>query len=100
MKFWFYVERAADLKLDGQIELTSSGESDKKEYSWNLETLIPTLHDGWNEMLLNFDTANLSGDGGPDLSAGFNFFRIYFWTKDKTHTDLKVGIDDIRVQEK
>lgn len=99
LKFWFYVERAADLKLDGQIELTSAGESDKKEYSWNLETIIPTLHDGWNELLLDFSTANLSGDGGPDVAA-FNFFRIYFWTKDKTHADMKVGVDDIRIVEK
>ena len=31
LKLWFYVSKAADMKLDGQIEQTSSGQSDKFE---------------------------------------------------------------------
>jgi len=88
------------LKNDGQIELTSSGESDKKEYSWNLEPLIPNLKNGWNELTLPFSSADQSSDNGPELS-GFNFFRIYFWTKDKSHAaPLQVGLDDLRLVEK
>lgn len=94
--FWFYVSSVADLKNnDGQIELTSSGESDKKEYAWNLADIIPGLKNGWNEVKLNFNTARLSSDGGPDIHA-FNFFRIYLWTSSKTHTDVALGVDDLR----
>src|SRR5262245_34918464 len=64
--FWFYVSSVADLKNnDGQIELTSSNESDKKEYAWNLADIIPGLKNGWNEVKLNFNTAGVSSDGGP-----------------------------------
>lgn len=99
-KFWFYVSDPAMLKDDGQIELTSSGESDKKEYSWNLGPMISSLKPGWNELKLNWSDAAESGDGGPDLG-GFNFFRVYFWTKDKSHTaPLTVAIDDLRLVEK
>ena len=94
--FWFYVSSVTDLKLDGQIELTSSGQSDNHEYSWNLADFIPTLKVGWNQMKCNFSSAMLSGDGGPDIHA-FNFFRIYFWTNDKTsHPDVVVGVDDLK----
>lgn len=94
--FWFYVSSVTDLKLDGQIELTSSGKSDDHEYSWNLADYIPGLKVGWNEMKLNFSTAAKSGDGGPDIHA-FNFFRIYFWTNDKSsHGDVTVGVDDLK----
>jgi hypothetical protein len=93
--FWFYVSSVADLKNnDGQIELTSSGESDKKEYAWNLADIIPGLQNGWNEVKLNFNTAQLSSDGGPDIHA-FNFFRVYLWTSSKQHTDVALGIDDL-----
>ncbi|QEC45768.1 hypothetical protein [Pseudobacter ginsenosidimutans] len=100
-KFWFYLSDVSLLKDDGQIELTSSGESDKKEYSWNLGPMIPNLKSGWNELTLNWsDAAESNGDNGPDLAA-FNFFRIYFWTKDKSHTaPLNVAIDDLRIVEK
>ena len=96
--FWFYVSSVSDLKNnDGQIELTSSGESDKKEYGWNLVDIIPNLKNGWNELTLNFSTAQLSSDGGPDIHA-FNFFRIYLWTSSKTHTDVALGVDDLRLR--
>jgi hypothetical protein len=94
--FWFYVASVADLKNnDGQIELTSSGESDKKEYAWNLADIIPSLKNGWNEVKLNFNTAQLSSDGGPDIHA-FNFFRVYLWTSSKSHSDVAIGLDDLR----
>lgn len=98
--FWFYVSSVTDLKNDdGQIELTSSGESDKKEYAWNLADIIPGLKNGWNEVKLNFNTAQLSSDGGPDIHA-FNFFRIYLWTSSKNHSDVSIGVDDLRFIEK
>ncbi|MFT3680147.1 MAG: hypothetical protein QM791_07725 [Ferruginibacter sp.] len=93
--FWFYVSKVSELKEDGQIEMTSSGESDKKEFSWNLAPIIPTLHDGWNELVLDFNKAAVSADGGPDIHA-FNFFRIYFWTKAGAHEDMVVGVDDLK----
>jgi len=94
--FWFYVSSVADLKNnDGQIELTSSTESDKKEYAWNLADIIPGLKNGWNEVKLNFNTAQTSSDGGPDIHA-FNFFRIYLWTGSKQHSDVAIGVDDLR----
>ncbi len=75
--FWFYVGSVSDLKNnDGQIKLSSSGESDKKEYAWNLDGIIPNLKNGWNEITLDFNKAQLSSDGGPDIHA-FNFFFAY-----------------------
>jgi hypothetical protein len=99
LKFWFYVGNVADLKLDGQIELTSSGQPDVHEYDWNLDKIIPKLKNGWNELTLNFSDGIKSGDGGPDINA-FNFFRVYLWTSSKTHADLTLGVDDIRLTEK
>ncbi|WP_133053984.1 hypothetical protein [Niastella yeongjuensis] len=98
--FWFYVSSVADLKNnDGQIELTSSNESDKREYAWNLADIIPGLKNGWNEIKLNFSTADVSNDGGPDIHA-FNFFRIYLWTANKTHSDVAIGVDDLHFRVK
>ncbi|WEK36047.1 MAG: hypothetical protein P0Y53_00915 [Candidatus Pseudobacter hemicellulosilyticus] len=99
LRFWFYVSDISLVKADGQIELTSSGESDKKEYAWNLAAIVPNLRSGWNELSLDFSAAEASADGGPDINA-FNFFRIFFWTKDKAHADLVTGLDDIRLTEK
>jgi hypothetical protein len=100
LKLWLYIGDISQIKADGQFELTSSGESDKNEYAWNLAPMLPNLKNGWNELTLNFsDAAESSGDGGPKLTA-FNFFRLYLWTTGKTHADVALGLDDLRLIEK
>ncbi len=90
--FWWFVSDVSVLKADGQIELTSGGDADKEEYGWSVAKLLPTLANGWNLITLNFRDAELSGVPNP---AAINYFRIFFFTKDKAHADLTVGIDDL-----
>ena len=100
LHLWFYIGDLSQLKNDGQFELTSSGESDKNEYAWNLGPMLPNLKNGWNELVLHFsDAAESSGDGGPNLTA-FNFFRLYLWSTGKSHPDLALGVDDLRLFKK
>jgi hypothetical protein len=70
--FWLYLSDASKLE-GGQIEISSSGESDKNEYNWAFDK--NSVSTGWNLMQLKISDANQSG-GGADLS-GINFFRIY-----------------------
>jgi hypothetical protein len=97
-KFWWYVSDPSLLKADGSIEITSSGKSDVKESAWDVAPLIPSLKSGWNEIKLNFSTANKTNDGGADYSA-INHFRIFFFTSSKDHADLVTGIDDFAFRE-
>ncbi|MDB5285434.1 MAG: hypothetical protein JWR05_383 [Mucilaginibacter sp.] len=90
--FWWYVSDVSLLKEDGQIEITSSGDADKEEYGWSVAKLLPTLKNGWNQINLNFRDADLSGTPNP---AALNFFRIFFFTKDKVHADLISGVDNL-----
>ncbi len=71
-----YVNNPDALSSNGQIELTSSGQSDVEEIHW----MAPAgeVEQGWNELLLAFDEAE---DGGVDLSA-INFFRFYWFPAD------------------
>jgi hypothetical protein len=103
LHLWFYVSDASQIDTTtqiGQIELTSSGQSDHKEYNWTMNDVvrISSLHNGWNEIKLDFSTANIA-DGSPDLKA-LNLFRIYFWLKSTTHPDLQFGLDDISILKK
>ncbi|MDH7459774.1 hypothetical protein QEG73_00745 [Chitinophagaceae bacterium 26-R-25] len=102
-RFWFYVSDINELKNnDGQIELTSSGQSDKNEMNWNLDQIIPNLKSGWNEIKLELSKGNESSSASDklDLSAP-NFFRIYLWAKSKPHsTDIDLRVDDFRFIEK
>ncbi|MDI3319403.1 hypothetical protein [Pinibacter soli] len=100
-RFWFYVSDVSELKNnDGQIELTSSGQSDKAEMNWNLDQIIPNLKSGWNEMKLDLSKGNENGSDPLDLSKP-NFFRIYLWAKSKPHSsDLDLRVDDFRFIEK
>jgi len=98
-KFWWYVSDVTLLKADGSIEITSSGESDKKESAWDIAPLIPSLKNGWNEITLDFDKSIKSDDGGADYSA-INHFRIFFFTSSKNHADLVTGIDDLKFASK
>lgn len=94
-KFWWYISDVSVLKADGSIEITSSGKSDEKESAWDVAPLLPSLKNGWNEITLDFDKSIKSGDGGADYKA-INHFRIFFFTKDKTHDDVITGIDDLK----
>ncbi|WP_316815275.1 hypothetical protein [Pedobacter nyackensis] len=94
-KFWWYISDVSALKADGSIEITSSGKSDEKESAWDVAPLLPQLVNGWNQITLDFDKSNKTADGGADYKA-INHFRIFFFTKDKTHEDLMTGIDDLK----
>ncbi|MFD2874244.1 hypothetical protein ACFS5N_17310 [Mucilaginibacter ximonensis] len=96
LEFWFYVQDVSLLKLDGQIQFSSSGDPDKNRVGWGMDKIIPTLKNGWNHLELKFRDGGVTGDGGPDLTA-MNFFKIFFWTAANAATDQVYGIDDIRV---
>jgi len=86
LHFWFYVSDPTRMEGAGEIgqfELTSSGENDKQEYTW---PLIPNNYNfkvGWNQVVLKFNEAVITG-GAPDLSA-INFFRLYMFRKMGQH---------------
>ena len=69
---WLYISDVSMMTGDGQIELSSSGNPDTNEYSWELNSL--GLIDGWNHIHLEISSSNKSGY--PDLKS-INFFRIY-----------------------
>jgi len=72
LSFWLYVSDAT--KMDGgQIEVSSSGTSDEREFNWPLSK--DNVSDGWNLMQLKISSADQAG-GGADLDK-INFFRIY-----------------------
>ncbi|MEX6689981.1 hypothetical protein QTN47_20905 [Danxiaibacter flavus] len=96
LQFWFYVQDVSVLKADGQIQFSSSKDPDKNRIGWALAPIIPTLRNGWNLLKLNFADGGITGDGGPDLTA-MNYFKIFFWTKDKAAADYNFGLDDIKV---
>src|ERR1700761_1885740 len=98
LQLWFYVQDVSLLKLDGQIQFSSANDPDKNRIGWPLATIIPTLKNGWNHLQLKFSDpgAQITGDGGPDLTA-MNFVKIFFWTTDNVTTAQNYGIDDIRV---
>jgi len=91
-QFWWYISDVSVLKDDGQIEITSGGDADKEEYGWSVGKLLPTLANGWNLISLNLRDADLSGVPNP---AALNYFRIFFFTKEKAHPDVIVGIDKL-----
>lgn len=96
LQFWFFVQDVSLLKVDGQIQFSSAKDPDKNRVGWGMDKIIPTLKNGWNQLKLNFSDGYVSGDGGPDLKA-MNYFKMFFWTADKTATDQSFGIDDIKV---
>ena len=97
LQFWFYVPDVSLLKLDGQIQFSSSKDPDKNRVGWGLADIIPKLKNGWNQLTLNFADGGQTGDGGPNLAA-MNYFKIFFWTANKATADLNFGIDGIIVQ--
>jgi len=99
LQFWFYVPDVSLLKVDGQIQFSSAKDPDKNRVGWGLDKIIPTLHNGWNQLKLNLSDGYLSGDGGPDLTA-MNYFKIFFWLSNKATADQTFGIDGIIIQQK
>ena len=72
---WIYVPNAAGV-VDGFIELSSAGTTDKSEISWAMTAM--GLKDGWNEVYLSIaDATRTDGDTGPVDLSKINFIRIY-----------------------
>ena len=88
LHFFFYVSDPTAFTGYCQMELSSSGRCDVEEANWNS---LGTLHEGWNEYLLSFRDAGMSG-GVFDMSR-VNWFRFYYYlTKDVT-----VGISGLEI---
>jgi len=59
----------------GQIEISSSGTCDKEETCWLVNKIAPCLHNGWNDIVLDFSRADAwASDFNP---ANINWFRFY-----------------------
>jgi hypothetical protein len=95
--FWWYLSDPSLLKEDGQIEINSSGDFDQKEYGWSVAALKPTLKAGWNEIKLNFNTADKAG--GDFDPAAVKQFRVFFWTETTSHEPLVTGVDGLMFRE-
>lgn len=98
LHLWFYVSDPSQFAQTGEIgqfEITSSGEPDKNEFTWPIILNDMGLNVGWNELVLKFKDASITG-GDPDLSA-INFFRVYLFTKGDATSPVTVGLDDLRV---
>ncbi|MCQ2425433.1 MAG: CehA/McbA family metallohydrolase [Lachnospiraceae bacterium] len=87
LHFWFYIADASAKNGGGQIELTSSGTSDKEELNWYTNDF--SLVDGWNEYLIPFEFGN---DTGLNFS-GLNYFRMYL----KLGKEVDIGMDQIEI---
>lgn len=89
-QFWLYVGSLDfDNAAGGEIEITSSGESDKSEYNWQFSSL--NLSPGWNKVDLRISDAVKNGSG-QDLS-NINFVRLYQAGATAKHI---FKIDDLR----
>lgn len=98
LRLWFYVSDPSQFEQAGEIgqfEISSSGEPDKNEFTWPVIVNNMGLNAGWNELVLKFNDASITG-GDPDLSA-INFFRIYLFMKGGATAPVTVGVDDLRI---
>ncbi|MBR1575435.1 MAG: Ig-like domain-containing protein [Bacteroidales bacterium] len=75
LHFKLYISDISKLSpLDGQVEISSSGTSDKQELHWGTNSFIKYCRSGWNDVTLEL---NRTGQHDVcDLSA-INWFRIY-----------------------
>ena len=85
---WLYVSDASKLDKAVNVELGSGGKSDVDEYQW----IVSSLSSGWNELVLDFESAIVTGN--PDLS-NVNYFRVF----GKRNGDITVLLDDVRAIE-
>lgn len=81
-----YIENA-DLITGGQIELSSSGEPDRNETSWNVGGL--ELKNGWNDLYLPISEANIVA-GGANFGC-LNYIRVYIGSR----ASQTIGLDYI-----
>ena len=88
---WLYVDDPA--KIDGaqvHIELGSSGKFDVNEYEW----VVGGLSKGWNELLLDFESAGKVGT--VDLTE-INWFRVF--ATSRSGQEATMMVDDVRAVE-
>ncbi len=86
LHMWLFVENV-DLVTGGQIELTSSGEADRLETSWNIGGI--DLKNGWNELYLPISEATSVGGGAR--FGYLNYIRIFVTTS----APQTIGVDYI-----
>lgn len=73
----YWISSLDTLTSGHQLELTSSGTSDKGEFSWALSPARQMVAGSWQRLYLPISSAQeLSGGVTPDWS-NINFFRIY-----------------------
>lgn len=78
-----------------EIEISSSGHCDQKEYEFDWHVYGKYLHNGWNHLVLPIATARVSGDGGPDMKA-INYIRLHMLgLTEASGGALTVKIDNI-----
>ena len=95
VSLWLNVADVSQLKVDGQIQISSAADPDSKRFGWALAPIIPKLKNGWNQITLDFVDAQVTGDGEADMAA-INYFKMFFWTTKATTADLTTGIDGIQ----
>lgn len=87
---WVWVSDVSAMSI-GQIEITSGGDCDKNELSWNTNTYLKKS--GWNELYLPLSDAGITG--GAFNAKSMNYMRIYIFPKEgKT---INYYLDDIRM---
>lgn len=95
LKFDLYVDDPTNFCTNlkgGQIELTSSGASDKQELNWSPLTYFKNLQPGWNHIELPFNKAGKTG--GTFNPANVNYFRFF---GNGTGFNVTLKIDNFRV---
>lgn len=96
LHLWVYISDVSKITEEGlAVELGSAGKADTNEYQWNVAVTL--LENGWNELLLDFEDAKASKDGGADLSS-ICWFRIF--TRKNCTGKVTFIIDDVRATEK
>jgi hypothetical protein len=88
LTFWFYIDRPDRVPTTGdtgQIELTSSGTLDSREWNWPVRSL--RLQRGWNYVVLDLPGKDRDA-AAPINPAAANFFRIYHPTSGSITTRI------------
>ncbi len=86
LHLWMCIEGLENVK-EGQIEFTSSGESDKNELQFN--AVCVSENGVWTEVYLPFSNSSRGG-GEVDMTA-INYFRLYI----NTTGPVTLKIDDV-----